>query len=73
CNVVITDRGYASEYFKSHAFYCDPPSPSSIRQAIEKASESNVPASFREKIIKDYTWHNAAKKTYEAYQKIIKE
>lgn len=73
CNVVITDRGYASEYFKSHAFYCDPSSPSSIRQAIEKASESNVPASFREKIIKDYTWHNAAKKTYEAYQKIIKK
>lgn len=72
CNVVISDRGYASEYFKGNAFYCDPSSPSSIRQAIEYASESQVLPSFREEIIKDYTWRNAAGKTYEAYQKIIK-
>lgn len=72
CNVVITDRGYASEYCNGNAFYCDPSSPASIREAIEKASESYVPPSFREKIIKNYTWRNAAGKTYEAYQKIIK-
>lgn len=73
CNVVITDRGYASEYCNGNAFYCDPSSPSSIREAIEKASESHVLSWFREKIIKEYTWRNAAGKTYEAYQKIIKE
>ena len=71
CNVVITDRGYASEYCNGNAFYCDPSSPSSIRKSIENASESHVLPSFREKIIKDYTWRNAAEKTYEAYQKII--
>jgi glycosyltransferase involved in cell wall biosynthesis len=72
CNVVITDRGYASEYCDGNAFYCDPSSPSSIREAIEKASESHVAVAFPEKIRKDYTWHNAAVKTYESYQKIIK-
>ena len=26
CNIVITNRGYASEYYDGHAFYCDPSS-----------------------------------------------
>src|SRR5665213_2325666 len=65
CNVVITDRGYASEYCNGNAFYCDPSSPSSILQAIENASKSHVLPSLREKIIKDYNWRNAAGKTYE--------
>lgn len=73
CNIVITNRGYASEYYDSHAFYCDPSSPSFILEAIEKASEEEGDDFFQKKIFRDYTWQNAARKTYEAYKKIIKK
>ena len=71
CNVVITNRGYASEYCNGHAFYCDPSSPVSIREAIEKASKENFNKDFQEKIFANYTWKNAAQKTFEAYKKIV--
>jgi glycosyltransferase involved in cell wall biosynthesis len=71
CNVVITNRGYASEYCNGHAFYCDPSSPISIREAIEKASKEKGNKNFREKIFANYTWKNAAQKTFEAYKKIL--
>ena len=73
CNIVITNRGYTSEYYNGHAFYCDPSSPSSILEAIEKASNGNDEKVFRKKVLTDYTWRNAALKTFEAYQKILKK
>ena len=42
CNIVITNKGYASEYFNDHAFYCDPSSPASILDAIYKASNPDA-------------------------------
>ena len=71
CNVVITNKGYASEYFKNHAFYCDPSSPASIRDAISNASNGSVCTKFQQKLRTDFTWQNAAALTYEAYKKII--
>lgn len=71
CNVVITNRGYASEYCNGYAFYCDPSSPHSILEAIGKASKAEYPKIFQQKIFADYTWRNAACKTLEAYKKII--
>jgi glycosyltransferase involved in cell wall biosynthesis len=71
CNVVITNRGYASEYCNGDAFYCDPSSPVSIREAIEKASKENFNKNFQKKIFTNYTWKNAAQKTLEAYKKIL--
>lgn len=70
CNVVITNRGYASEYCGGYAFYCDPSSPSSIFETIDKASKADYPKAFQQKIFTDFTWQNAARKTYEAYKKI---
>lgn len=71
CNIVITNRGYASEYCNGHAFYCDPSSPASILEAIEKASKKDPNKTFREKIFTNYTWKNAAQKTFHAYKKIL--
>jgi glycosyltransferase involved in cell wall biosynthesis len=73
CNIVITDRGYASEYYNGQAFYCDPSSPASILEAVEKADEEEEDKFFQKKIFTDYTWKNAARKTFEAYQKIVKQ
>ena len=71
CNVVITNKGYAAEYFTGHAFYCDPSSPSSIFEAVNKASRANHCKILQEKIFSTYTWENAALKTYQAYKKIV--
>ncbi len=71
CNVVITNKGYASEYFQNHAFYCDPSSPVSIREAILSASNGVVCTKLQEKIRSNFTWQNAAAITYEAYKKIV--
>ena len=73
CNVVITEKGYTSEYYNGHAFYCDPSSPSSILEAVNKASNACEYKTLQEKILKNYTWQNAAIKTYTAYKKILSD
>lgn len=73
CNTVITNRGYASEYYDGYAFYCDPASPSSILEAVEQASKEDADKIFQKKILTHYTWQNAAQETLKAYQKIIKK
>ena len=70
CNIVITDRGDAKEYFGNNAFYCDPGDPESILAAVEKASRSHYNEALRETILKKYTWKQAAIETYKAYQNI---
>ena len=42
CNVVTTDRGYAGDYLKDYAWYCDPSDPLSIRDAVKAAYYSPV-------------------------------
>ena len=73
CNVVVTNRGYTSEYFTEYAFYCEPESPPSIFEKIELASNTATSKTFQQKIFADYTWQNAASKTYKAYKKILPE
>jgi len=63
CNIVITDKGDAKEYFTDDAFYCDPKSPQSLHDAIEKASRAAVNENLRQKILKKYTWRQAALQT----------
>ncbi|HVS93574.1 MAG TPA: glycosyltransferase family 4 protein [Mucilaginibacter sp.] len=70
CNIVITDKGDAKEYFGSNAFYCDPADPASILAAIEKASRCRYNEDLHEMIMKRYTWKQAALQTLKAYQSI---
>ncbi|MGN6162931.1 MAG: glycosyltransferase family 4 protein [Flavisolibacter sp.] len=71
CNIVITDKGDTKEYFEEMAFYCDPSSPASIREAIEKAANAPSFPALRKKIITQYTWSVAAAKTLEVYRKVL--
>jgi glycosyltransferase involved in cell wall biosynthesis len=71
CNIVITDKGDAKEYFGSDAFYCDPASPQSILNAVQQASIAGFNESLRTKILQQYTWQHAAKQTLKAYQQTI--
>jgi glycosyltransferase involved in cell wall biosynthesis len=71
CNIVITEKGYTREYFEDYATYCDPASPDSIRQAIEKAVNTPFQETLRHKIINNYTWQHAAEKTLKAYRQVL--
>jgi glycosyltransferase involved in cell wall biosynthesis len=67
CNIVITRKGDAFEYFENDAYYCDPQSPDSIFQAIDQAATHDVPQGLSSKVLNRFTWEIAAKKTMEAY------
>ena len=73
CNIVITNRGDAKEYFGESAFYCDPGSPESIRQAVEEASLHEGNEALRKKILESYTWQQAALQTLTAYKHVMQQ
>lgn len=73
CNVVITDKGDASEYFGDLAFYCNPASTASIFNAVDEAAKQPINKSLREKILSQYTWQIAAMKTEEAYKTVLQK
>lgn len=71
CNIVITRKGYAPEYFQDNAFYCNPSSPSSIRSAVEEAAAALPNKEFQQKIFSQLTWQHAAAATCQAYKSIL--
>lgn len=73
CNIVITDKGDTREYFGEEAIYCNPASVESIYNAVNKAAASDTTETLRDKVLSSYTWEHAAKKTLEAYNKILNE
>jgi|HubBroStandDraft_5_1064220.scaffolds.fasta_scaffold107765_2 glycosyltransferase involved in cell wall biosynthesis len=68
CALVISDRGDTREYFGDHVLYCDPASPASILEALEKAAGEGPSEALRKKILARYTWADTARKTLAAYQ-----
>jgi glycosyltransferase involved in cell wall biosynthesis len=68
CNLVITDKGDTREYFEDLVTYCDPTKPESILAAVEQASTTAYDPRLCAKILKKYTWAQAAYCTYHAYQ-----
>jgi glycosyltransferase involved in cell wall biosynthesis len=71
CRIVSTSIGSAREYFGEDAWYCDPRDPITIREAVLLALRSSPSVRLRERILKKYTWDEAAKATYQAYCKVI--
>ncbi|MGZ3924621.1 MAG: glycosyltransferase family 4 protein [Flavisolibacter sp.] len=71
CNIVATEKGFASEYLGSHAFYCDPGSIDSIYNAVSLAANSDRSNELHDKIVNQFTWRHAAKKTVEAYESCL--
>lgn len=72
CSIVVTDKGYTRDYFGNHAFYCDPASPESIRNAVKDAATSIYNPALKELILEEYTWRKAAEKTLEGYKRVLK-
>lgn len=60
----------AGEYLENLASYCKPDDVDTILNAIEKEFYAPRPI-LPERMKKDYTWENAAKKTLNIYQKVL--
>ncbi|MFC1571229.1 glycosyltransferase family 4 protein [Candidatus Margulisiibacteriota bacterium] len=71
CSVVITNRGYAKEYFEDMAYYCDPADIQSIRQAVVKAYNTPSNPKLKKRILANYTWDKTAAATLRAYQRVL--
>lgn len=68
CNLVITDKGDTRDYFGDEAFYCEPDSIESIRNAVVNALSAAPNNALQEKIRTEYTWQKAAEMTLKGYQ-----
>jgi glycosyltransferase involved in cell wall biosynthesis len=73
CRVVITDKGFAKEYFGQEAVYCNPGSPEDIFAAVERASKQQTSNVLQNKIFARYTWEHASIQTIKAYTKAIEK
>lgn len=70
-NICITKGGSTHEYFSKFAFYCDPHSSESIRNAVLRAYETPKSAALKEHVLTNFTWDKTAKATLEAYEKVL--
>lgn len=68
CNLVITAKGDTRDYFGDDAYYCEPDSVESIREAIVRAYNAPVNPALSRRIREEYNWQMTAKKTLEGYQ-----
>lgn len=71
CNIVITNRGSTTEYFRNLAIYCNPGSVKSIRNAIIEAYNREKSEDLKNYILENYTWDIVAKKTLDTYELIV--
>ncbi|MBW6441312.1 glycosyltransferase [Patescibacteria group bacterium] len=61
----------AKEYLGSYASFCNPDDINSIKEALKKEYFAQRPV-LNEKTRKDYTWKNAAEKTLDVYNNVLK-
>jgi len=68
-NVVVTRNGTAEDYFKEKAFYCDPASEESIRNAVVAAYYSPIQDGVKE-LAASYSWSRMVDETIDVYAKV---
>ena len=73
CNLVITDKGDTREYFGDMAFYCDPGSEASIRDAVLRAHAVPVCTALSDRIKDQFNWRKAAEVTMDAYLQVLSQ
>lgn len=71
CSLAVSEKGSTTEYFGDYAEYCTPDSLDSIRQAVKRAYDKTKTDELRNKILSNYTWKIAAKKTLDSYNKVL--
>lgn len=71
CNIIVTNKGSAEEYFDDLAYYCEPDDILSIKNAVLKAYKAPRNHRLAERILKNFVWEKTAEKTLEAYKMVI--
>lgn len=69
-NVVVSDQGTTRDYFEDDAFYSDPASPESVKNAVLAALYSPVKVSLSRRVA-NFTWETTAKRVLEILGKTI--
>jgi glycosyltransferase involved in cell wall biosynthesis len=71
CAIVVSPNGDTYDYFGDDVEYCDPSSPSSIREAILRAQARGPSDTLARRIRSNYTWERSAQATYNAYLRVL--
>lgn len=72
CSLVVTGKGDTRDYFGDEAFYCEPDSIDSIREAVVQAYNAPASSLLRQRIRTRFTWDEAATKTLDGYQRALR-
>ena len=70
-NIVITPYGSTKDYFGDLALYAYPHRPDDMRNKVGRALEMPSDGRLQRKVLHDYSWDNVAKKTSDAYRKVL--
>ena len=73
CNIVVTTRGSTREYFEDFAWYCNPASKESVRNAIASAYVHPHSGELQARVISKFTWRNSALATIKSYESVLSE
>lgn len=71
CNLVITNGGSTTEYFRDYALYVNPASLGDLKEKILIAWEKEKDNKLQKHIVENYTWEKAAERTLDAYRSIL--
>ncbi|MFW7363545.1 glycosyltransferase [Vagococcus fluvialis] len=71
CNLVVGAEGTTKEYFNDMALYVEAWDVKGIEEKVEDALEMSNNTKLSEFISENFTWEMTAKKTMDAYKKII--
>ncbi|MBE3137867.1 MAG: glycosyltransferase family 4 protein [Thermoplasmata archaeon] len=69
-NVVVTGIGGTREYFKDYAWYVDPTSTESIKEALLEAYAAPKTSDLSNHIETNFTWEKVARKTADSYESL---
>ncbi|OQY14614.1 MAG: hypothetical protein B6I30_00100 [Desulfobacteraceae bacterium 4572_187] len=71
CNVVSTDRGYAGDYLKDYAWYCDPSDLCSIRNAVKEAYDSPIRPGLRTHVRRELSFQKMLECFIQVYHELV--
>ncbi len=71
CNLVVSNRGTAQEYFNDLVWYCSPDDPNTIRTSVKEAYHSPRIDDLKDHILRNFTWKQIGETTYEAYARML--
>lgn len=71
CKVVASNRSPIFEYLDARAWYCDPGSTDSIRQAVQEALAKPAPTDLASYVLDQFTWQRTAERLKNVYERVL--